>query len=204
MLLESSNSFFQAEKSVTRITQTLDATCDADLTTCTTFLSNLANNLTTPANCQSDYKAQNPIVAQILTSLVAYKPLYQASCLKNPASGAYCFADAITNASSPTDAYVYYLPLNNSLPGGSQPTCSACLQNTMAVFDSAAANRTQPVSSTYAAAAQLINVQCGPGFVNASIPAPVASGAGSNVRVVEAGGPVGALVLALVVAAWLF
>jgi hypothetical protein len=139
-------------------------------------MQSLANNLTTAANCGSDYTAQNPTVLAAHTGLVAYQPLYTASCLKNPATSAYCFADAITNASSPTDSYVYYLPLNTSLPGGSQPTCNACLQNTMAVFDAAAANRSQPVASTYVAAAQQINVNCGPGFVNASIPA-AASGA---------------------------
>lgn len=43
----------------------------------------------------------------------------------------------------------------------------------MAVFDAAAANRSQPVASTYAAAAQQINVNCGPGFVNATLPAAI-------------------------------
>jgi hypothetical protein len=136
-------------------------------------MSALATNLTSSSNCASDFAAQNPTVLQAHTGLIAYKPLYTASCLKNPSTSSYCFADAVTNASSPTDSYVYYLALNASLPGGSQPTCNSCLQNTMAVFDAAAANRSQPVASTYVAAAQQINVQCGPGFVNASIPAAV-------------------------------
>ena len=131
----------------------------------------IANNLTSPENCGLDYTAQNPTVLAAHTGLIAYKPLYTASCLKNPSTSSYCFADAVTNASSPTDSYVYYLALNTSLPGGSQPTCNTCLQDTMAIFDAAAANRSQPVASTYVAAAQQINVNCGPGFVNASIPA---------------------------------
>lgn len=141
----------------------------------------LANNLTTTDNCGADYAAENPTVVAAHTGLIAYKPLYTASCLKNPSTSSYCFADAVTNASSPTDSYVYYLALNTSLPGGSQPTCNSCLQNTMAVFDAAAANRSQPVASTYVAAAQQINVNCGPGFVNASIPAALslAPGAGA-------------------------
>jgi len=133
----------------------------------------LANNLTSSDNCGADYAAQNPTVLAAHTGLIAYEPLYTASCLKNPTTSAYCFADAVTNASSPTDSYVYYLALNTSLPGGSQPTCNTCLQDTMAIFDAAAANRSQPVSSTYVAAAQQINVNCGPGFVNASLPAPI-------------------------------
>jgi hypothetical protein len=170
---QSSQSFFQAEKSLVRVTQTLDYTCSANVTACDALMSALAANLTTPANCGSDFTAQNPTVLQAHTGLIAYKPLYQASCIKNPQTSSYCFADAVTNASSPTDSYVYYLALNVSLPGGSQPTCNTCLQNTMAVFDAAAANRSQPVASTYVAAAQQINVQCGPAFVNASIPAAV-------------------------------
>jgi hypothetical protein len=137
----------------------------------------IANNLTSSSNCGADYSAQNPIVLEAYTGLIAYKPIYQASCLKNSATSAYCYADAITNASSPTDAYIYALPLNQSLPGGSQPTCNSCLQNTMAVFDAAAANRSQPIAWTYIGAAQQVNSQCGPNFVNASIPAPVSSAA---------------------------
>lgn len=136
-------------------------------------MQSLANNLTTTANCGADYTAQNPTVLAAHTGLIAYKPLYTASCLKNPQTSSYCFADAVTNASSPTDSYVYYLALNTSLPGGSQPTCNACLQSTMAVFDTASANRSQPVASTYVDAAKQINVNCGPGFVNASLPAAV-------------------------------
>jgi hypothetical protein len=133
----------------------------------------IANNLTSSENCGGDFAAQNPTVLAAHTGLIAYEPLYTASCLKNPSTSSYCFADAVTNATSPTDSYVYYLALNTSLPGGSQPTCNTCLQNTMAVFDAAAANRSQPVASTYVAAAQQINVKCGPGFVNATIPAAI-------------------------------
>jgi hypothetical protein len=140
-------------------------------------MSSIANNLTSTANCGADYSAQNPMVLEAYMGLITYKPMYQASCLKNPATSSYCFADAITNASSPTDAYIYFLPLNQSLPGGSQPTCNSCLQNTMAVFDAAAANRSQPIAWTYVGAAQQVNAQCGPSFVNATLPAPLASAA---------------------------
>jgi hypothetical protein len=139
-------------------------------------MQSLASNLTSPDNCGADYEAQNPTVLAAHTGLIAYEPLYTASCLKDPSTSAYCFAEAVTNASSPTDSYIYYLALNTSLPGGSQPTCNTCLQNTMAVFDAAAANRSQPVASTYVAAAQQINVNCGPGFVNGSLPAAVSFG----------------------------
>lgn len=137
----------------------------------------IAHNLTQSTYCGADLTAQQPLVKQAYVGLLAYSPLYTVSCLRNPSTSAYCFADAITNSSSPTDSYVYYLPLNVSLPGGSQPTCSSCLQNTMAVYEAASANRSQAIASTYSAAAQQINVQCGPLFVNASVAAVASSAA---------------------------
>jgi len=180
LLLQSSNSFFQAEKSVVRITETLDHSCSANVTFCKSFLSTIAYNLTLSSNCGADLTAQQPLVVQAYTGLIAYSPLYTASCLRNPSTSAYCFADAITNASSPTDAYVYYLPLDVALPGGSQPTCSQCLKNTMAVYEAASANRSQPIYDTYAAAAAQVNVQCGPNFVNASVASVSTSGASKS------------------------
>ena len=81
------------------------------------------------------------------------------------------FADAITNTSSPTDSYIYYLPLGIALPGGARPTCSQCLNKTMAIFANAASNASQPISANYISAAQEIDLGCGPNFVNATIPA---------------------------------
>lgn len=101
--------------------------------------------------------------------LQAYLPLYTASCLRNPATDAYCFADAITNTSSPTDSYIYYLPLNISLPGGTQPTCNQCLQDTMGVFETEASNTSSALHFDYQTAAMQVNVNCGPGYVNQTL-----------------------------------
>jgi hypothetical protein len=76
------------------------------------------------------------------------------------------FANAVTNASATTDAYPYYLPVGVPLPGGARPTCNSCLQDAMAIFSSFAGNSSQPVSKTYNAAAQQIQIGCGNGFVN--------------------------------------
>jgi hypothetical protein len=127
----------------------------------------LSGNLT--ASCASDLAAQNPVVLQAQLGLNAYKPLYTASCLRNPSTSAYCFAEAVTNSSSPSDSYIYYLPLNVSFPGGSAPTCNTCLVNTMAVLEEATSDRRSPIASDYADAAQQINLHCGPGFVNTSL-----------------------------------
>ncbi|KIM95100.1 hypothetical protein OIDMADRAFT_172233 [Oidiodendron maius Zn] len=169
LLLQNSESFFQAEKSVLSISQTLDATCAANVNTCTDYMNGLSGNLTKA--CTSDITAKNPAILQAQLGLNAYKTLYTASCLRNPSTSAYCFADAITNASSPSDSYIYYLPLNVSFPGGSAPTCSTCLVNTMAVLEEATSDRNSPIASDYADAAQQINLHCGPGFVNTSLAA---------------------------------
>jgi len=77
------------------------------------------------------------------------------------------YANAVTNTTSQgADAYPYYLPLGVNIPGGARPTCSSCLQNEMAIFSSFAANSTQPISKTYAGAANTITIYCGSTFVN--------------------------------------
>lgn len=149
-------------------------------------MSSLALSIRSPSTCSDDFNQQNPMVRQAYNSLVAYDVMFRASCLKatpapyNNRSSNYCFADAVTNTSSPTDSYVYYLPLGMSLAAGSQPTCSQCLQDTMRVFASQATNKTQPVSITYLNAAELVNRQCGPNFVNASMPAGSTAGGSAS------------------------
>jgi hypothetical protein len=170
-------SFFQAQKSLVRITQVLDASCSANVTTCGRLMDTFATNITSSSACASDMSTGNPLVSQAHTGLLAYKPLYTATCLKNQISKSYCFAEAITNASNPSDNYLYYLPLNITLPGGSQPTCNSCLQNTMAVYSAATADRTSALASDYVNAAMQVNVNCGPTFTNASLAAAATSGA---------------------------
>jgi hypothetical protein len=160
-------------------------------------MNQLSSNLT--GNCASDLEAQNPVILQTQLGLKAYNTLYTASCLRNPSTSAYCFADAVTNASSNTDSYIYYLPLNVSLPGGSAPTCDACLANTMAVFEKATSDRSSPLVSDYPLAAQQINVHCGPGFVNTSLAAADSSMAGGRPTA-----PGAALALVVVLGALIF
>ncbi|CAG8951418.1 hypothetical protein HYFRA_00007333 [Hymenoscyphus fraxineus] len=180
ILLQNSMSFFQAEKSVTRITQVLDNACAANATECGRVMSAFASNITTSSACAADISTQNPLINQAHLGLLAYKPTYTATCLKNQISKSYCFAEAITNATNPADTYQYYLPLNITLPGGSQPTCNSCLQNSMAVYAAATADRSSALASTYVGAAMQVNVNCGPNFVNASLAAAVANSGASS------------------------
>lgn len=138
-------------------------------------MASLAVEIRSDANCGDDYNAQNPMVLQAYDGFIAYQPLYHAGCLKDVETGSYCFTDAATNASSPTSSYIYYLPLGIALPSTTKPTCSTCLQDTMAIFASAATNSSQPVSTDYGSAASLIDGVCGDAFVNASVTATSAA-----------------------------
>jgi hypothetical protein len=128
-------------------------------------MGDFARQLITDQNCAVDYANDNPQVLQAYNGLVAYEPLYQASCLRDD-QGTYCFANAVTNTTSKTDSYPYYLPLGVPLPGGARPTCNTCLQDAMAIFSAFGGNSTQPISKTYNGAAQLIGLVCGTTFVN--------------------------------------
>jgi hypothetical protein len=174
---QGSRSFFNAEKSLVSTTQVLDATCHSNLTYCNGYLSDLAKTLLQPENCGADYQAGNPIVRNAHIALVAYAPVYNAGCLKDPQTSMYCYANAITNFSNPANVVVYYLPLNISLPGTIIPTCSSCLQQTMNIFQAATANRKQFIANNYQSAAQQINLMCGPGFVEEQLAAEITSGA---------------------------
>ena len=162
---QTSSGFFDASKSTLRITQTLDATCGVDSTQCKTIMDSFALQLLRDNTCKSDYESDNPVVLQAYNGLVAYQPAYKASCLHD-SEGNYCFADAVSNTSSPGDAYPYYLPIGQELPGGSRPSCNSCLQQVMGVFAFYSNNATQPISKTYTSAAQQISIACGAKFVN--------------------------------------
>ncbi|KAH8909745.1 hypothetical protein BR93DRAFT_965827 [Coniochaeta sp. PMI_546] len=170
LLLQGSTSFFEAEKSLVSITQVLDASCSANVTFCSTYLTGLAKNLTDASNCGTDFELGNSVVVQSYIAMVSYQTLYGATCLKDPGSAAYCFANAVTNLTTPSNVYFYYLPLNISLPGSSIPACSWCLEKTMGIYQSAASNRALPIANTYVSAAQQVNTICGPGFVNSTLP----------------------------------
>ncbi|KEQ86127.1 hypothetical protein M438DRAFT_270930 [Aureobasidium pullulans EXF-150] len=179
LLLQTSTSFFTVQRSPVRLAQTLSASCSVNFDTCSTLMASLARQIQSPNNCAADLQNQNPVAMQAYDGFVAYQSLYHAGCLLNSETGAYCFSDAVTNATSPTDSYVYYLPLGVSLPGTTAPSCSECLRDTMSAFGSAATNRSQPVSNVFASAAAMIDLTCGADFVNASIPHQPTSAAAS-------------------------
>ncbi|CAI9627432.1 unnamed protein product [Alternaria burnsii] len=182
LLIQTSSGFFDASKSTLRITQTLDATCEVDAAQCKPILDNFAIDLLSETACKSDYESDNPLVLQAYNGLVAYQPSYQASCLHDD-QGNYCFANAVSNTSSPGDSYPYYLPVGQELPGGSRPTCNSCLQQAMSVFSYYGNNATQPLSKTYTSAAQQISIACGSTFVNVTAAPLKAAAPTTNVTI---------------------
>lgn len=101
--------------------------------------------------------------------------LYKATCLRQ--DDTYCFANAITNASTPANAYVYFLPLNMTLPGSAAPECGECLKDTMAIYQAATATRSLAIADTYEGAAGRVNEICGGQFANETLPEAVDGGA---------------------------
>ncbi|KAK3302425.1 uncharacterized protein B0T15DRAFT_496889 [Chaetomium strumarium] len=182
MLFDNSKSFFQAQRTPVSITRTLDATCAANVTLCNDYMQQLAQNLTKPENCGADFEREQPAVVDAYLAMAAYAPVYSAGCLKDPDTGAYCYANAVTNGTNYSTTYFYFLPLNRTLPGSTVPACGDCLQQTMAQFQAATADRRQMIARTYVEAAKQVNTICGPGFVNESLAAEVipASGAVSG------------------------
>ncbi|KAL9075912.1 MAG: hypothetical protein Q9161_001306 [Pseudevernia consocians] len=180
LLLQNSMSFFDATRSLSTITAVLNASCSVSFPTCSGLMSSFTLALRSSTACQDDYNSENPQVRQAYAGLLSYDVSYNGSCLKNAPipddpdarqdNDNYCFANAVTNTTSPTDSYIYYLPLGIPLPAGSLPTCDACLTATMAVYAAAASNKSQPLNLDYVDAATMVNEMCGPAFVNASIP----------------------------------
>lgn len=169
-LLEGSQSYFEAQKSLVSITQTLDAACAANAVECSSYLNDVAKSLVGTQNCGADYELENSIVVATYNALMSYQTVYSTTCLMDPGTSSYCFANAITNATNYNNAYFYYLPLNMTLPPTATPNCNWCLQQTMAIYQAQSANRKLAVASTYSPAAEIVNSGCGSNFVNATLP----------------------------------
>ncbi|KAJ4376852.1 hypothetical protein N0V85_008985 [Neurospora sp. IMI 360204] len=189
LLMQGSQSFFQAQRSLVSLTRVLDASCSPNVTFCATYLSSLASDLLSDSNCGPDYRNGHTVVRDAYVAMIAYAPVYSATCLKDTFSpqddngtgtGGYCYANAVMNFTNPSSVYVYHLALNASLPGSTVPTCGGCLRETMQVYHAAAADRKQPVAGVYVKAAKMVNVVCGVGFVNETLPEEIVVSSSSS------------------------
>ncbi|KAK4225540.1 hypothetical protein QBC38DRAFT_510965 [Podospora fimiseda] len=175
LLLENSISFFQTQKSLVALTRTLEATCNANVTSCSIYFGQLAQNFTAPENCGADFQRGQAAVVAAHRGMIAYAPIYQAGCLRDDQSSAYCYATAI-NRPDINDTHKYFLALNKTMPGSTRPSCDYCTKQTMALFQVATGDRRQSLVNTYPAAAKQVNLVCGPGFVNETLAAEVIPG----------------------------
>jgi hypothetical protein len=180
LLLENSNAFFHTLSSASQTSYVLDTACAANVSSCNTIMANLAADLLDPSNCGEDYDAGNTVVQGTYRDLIAYEPMYRATCLTNPLTEDYCFVDAISNTTQPEDYNVYFMPLGNALGSGSKPSCGRCLAATMGLFAQWATVDGQPLVETYLASAGVVNAHCGVGFAdtNVTVGSDVVGGSG--------------------------
>ncbi|EPS43974.1 hypothetical protein H072_2090 [Dactylellina haptotyla CBS 200.50] len=166
--IQSSKSWFDITKhGIVPVTQALTASCSVDAAACNNIMNDFGKQLLDASNCGADFKARNPVVVQAYASFISYPVVFAAGCQRSETG--FCYADAVTNITNAADTYIYLIPLGIPIPGGARLTCSTCLQKTMRIYSAAATNTSLPISSTYGAAANLINLGCGPDFVNTTV-----------------------------------
>lgn len=122
--------------------------------------------------CLGDYGLENPLVTAAYNDFTSYSMLYAAGCLTSSVSGAYCFVEATSNSSLTQDSYLYYLPLDVTLPSGvaSNGTCTQCASDVMAIFyNSGAGNTSLALSRTYLSAAKALDAACGDEFADTNV-----------------------------------
>ena len=195
LLLENSNSFFHTLSSATSTSHVLDTSCAQNITTCSAIMKSLASDLLKPTNCGEDYDNGNSVVKGTYADLVAYEPMYRATCLTNPDTENYCFVDAVSNSTSPDDYDVYFVPLGNALGETSKPSCGRCLRASMDVFADWASVDGQPLDGSYLPSARVVNGHCGEGFAKTNV--TVGSEVGAGVRRVSGVGVGVSVLLAL-------
>ena len=97
-------------------------------------MSAAAKNLTSEENCEEEYENGLSVVMQAYRGLRSYGLMYSATCLQDPDSENYCYANAVTNLTTPSDGYLYFLPYDLDMPGSATPSCNSCNQETMSIF----------------------------------------------------------------------
>jgi hypothetical protein len=169
LLLENSNSFFHTLSSAVATSRVLDVTCSQSVTKCASIMTNLASEMIKAENCGDDYNAGNSVVQSTYQDLMAYEPVYRASCLTNPDTKDYCFVDAVQNTTAPNDYNVYFIPVGTALTKSGNLTCNDCLQASMDVFAQWAKVNNQALDTTYLPSAKVVNNYCGANFANTNI-----------------------------------
>ncbi|KAJ5156970.1 uncharacterized protein N7482_008070 [Penicillium canariense] len=185
LLLGNSNSFFHTLTSAVATSHVLDVACSQPVAACASIMTSLAEEMLQDDNCGQDYDSNNSVVQSTYQDLMAYEPMYRASCLTNPDTQDYCFVDAVTNTSAPEDYNVYFMPIGGTLGSSGKLTCNKCLQATMAIFAHWASIDDQSLDTTYLPSANVVNNYCGANFATTNVTVgsdKVTAGAGLMVQ----------------------
>jgi hypothetical protein len=153
----------------TLLSATLDTACSAPLSICEPAMSELAQQLISEDNCGADFRNEQPLVLQAYNGLLAYEPVYRASCLKTEADDEYCLANALGGSNNSANIYPYFTAVGLAIPSGARPTCNACLKQTMQVFAQYAVRSSSPLSQTYMKCAQIVDGSCGEDYADTTI-----------------------------------
>ncbi|PCH35402.1 hypothetical protein WOLCODRAFT_139891 [Wolfiporia cocos MD-104 SS10] len=197
LLVAQSTAFIEAQNNLTLLNNVLWGTCNTgpSLDQCTANMDWFAQELQTA--CAIDLKANNELAASTLVGLHAYSLMRATACLPANTTNTYCYIDAVANSGS-ADAYFYELPLGLSVPNGTTPSCSMCIQDVMAVYVEEGLG-TADLGTTYAHAAAVADTACGNGFVQA-VESQSKSGGSPVAPVAQAAA--WALALSVMSAAW--
>jgi hypothetical protein len=132
-------------------------------------MSELAQQLISDENCGADFRNEQPLVLQAYNGLLAYEPVYRASCLKTEDDHEYCLANALGGSNNSANIYPYFTAVGLAIPSGARPTCNACLKQTMQVFAQYAVRSSSPLSQTYMKCAQIVDGTCGEDYADTTI-----------------------------------
>lgn len=169
VLLSNSNSFFHTLTSAVATSHVLDVACAQPVAKCASVMTSLAKQMLHDDNCGGDYESNNSVVQSVYQELMAYEPMFRASCLTNPDTKDYCFVDAVTNTSTPNDYNVYFMPIGSTLTSSGKLTCGECLQATMEIFAHWASIDGQALDTTYLPSAKVVNNYCGSNFATTNV-----------------------------------
>lgn len=165
LFIRTSSSFSGIARSFARMTRLLEIACATPKERCSRIMSDLAEKILEDDACGVDYDRGNPLVKMARDGFLSYPYVRDATCLMNPDTDNYCYADASTNSTSTAGVYPFYIGVGLTYPPGVRPICNRCLQAVMQIYADAAKNKEQPVSGIYNDAAEKINIGCGPSFI---------------------------------------
>lgn len=166
LFIRTSSEFGSISRSFARITRLLETACAAPKEKCSRIMIDLADKIVEDNACGADYGLGNPLVVMARDGFLSFPYVRDATCLINPDTDNYCFADSSSNTTNTSGVYPFYIGVGLVFPSGTRPLCNRCLEAVMQIYAEAAQDKEQPASQVYNDAAGKINIGCGPSFVD--------------------------------------